>query len=121
MYRQSDVKLFMLISAMSFIFLLGAFALVSIYHFLNPMTLYRNLAACFIIVSFALQVQLYTLKIEIMEKKVIKVVQTPPDVYAAISSAGTMAHTVYTIFFWFTMMIVGAAFVLPLFYVAVNA
>ena len=115
MYRKSDLPVFMIISAMAFILLLGAFALIVVHHFFSPNLFYRDIAVVLLIFSFTFQVQLYMLKMEIMEKKLIKVLQTPPEVYAAISSGGNLAMMLYNTLFWFALVIVATAFLPALF------
>ncbi len=111
MYRNSDIRIFMIISTLANLLAVGAFAFGIMFHFITPLLLYRTLSVFFLALSVTFQIQLYMLKVEIIEKKMLKMMPPSAEIHAIISSTGNMVLTLYNTLFWFALVVVAAGFV----------
>lgn len=109
-YRTSDQKFFILLSALANVLVTGALGAMGIYHLYYPWIRYRNLAILLLFISYVLKIQLYIQKLEIMEKRVSTLLQPGMRISKFEASVSSFTLMLYLILFWSCVIAVGFAF-----------
>ena len=90
--------------------MIGAFSLIVIYHFYRPEIHYRDLALAFLVGATLFKLQLYMFKLEIIEKRVINLLQPGQRQGKMAGGASNLTFMIYIIFFWITTVSVALGF-----------
>lgn len=110
MYRDSDRRVFLLLSSVANVFAFSSLGLILAFHFYIPWIGYRNLAVIFLIFSLVFKSQLFMQKVEIIEKRVFSLLDPSmrPGKFAAnISSVGLI---VYLVLFWIAVGVISFSY-----------
>ena len=104
MYRQGDLKVFLLITALANIFIVVSLALIVGYHFYEPKVDYRDAAVITLIISILLRLHLVLYKVEIFEKRIVAIQSGTLPGGKLGAGTGNLALIFYLTLFWITVI-----------------
>ena len=104
MYRDSDLRVFVILSAAANIFGVAAFALIMVYHFYDPKILFRNWSIFLLTLSWFLKMQLFVQKLEIMEVRLENLIQGGIHRSKMNLSMESFLLILYFVLFWATLI-----------------
>ena len=110
MYRQGDLKLFLLMSALANIFIVIALAMIGGYHFYESKVAYRDAAVVALVFSILLRFHLVMSKVEIFEKRIVAIQSGSLPGGKLGAGTGNLALVFYLSLFWLCVIFTVLAF-----------
>ncbi|MBN1688001.1 MAG: hypothetical protein JW893_02780 [Candidatus Omnitrophica bacterium] len=111
MYRESDSRLFMLLSLASTFCLVTALGCIVVYHFYQPTLMYRDIGLAFLIFSSIFKLHDYLHRVQILEKRVSAMLQPAQRKPTLGKSTGPLGLLLYAVIFWVVLLFVLIAFI----------
>jgi len=104
LYRQSELRLFTVLSIGSNLLVISAMFLIALFFFHKPLLFYRNLSLVFVIFSGFFKVQIFMYKVIILEKRMLHVTGPSLQHFKVATHSNPFTMVLYFIHFWITMV-----------------